>query len=466
LGPPARRQSPVRALCSVILGFTLLAATLALVLSWLLATGILDPGAPARAQAARKLDLTRLAEPTNDLRRLPKPTELPASTSAPTSASPAATTTAFEPLPSCQAPGFLCKDGLTCLSPAQVCDGVADCPRHEEGEGGEDEEGCSGSGGGEPAEVIQASPILVALTSRPEVSTEKQVEEEGSNILEEETQNVLSEVLRVVDETRRRLEETKAGGVTSREESTTEAATFDDPSGVTKEVDNLVASTTKEEEGALVTGEGSNVSSGSTKPTEVWTLRPNWSTGGSTLQEEEETTIKVLTTKDDTTEVTSSPNEQVAAIGESVTTEAAETAAENVTPAVTESVKTEDIVTPTVTETVKAEDTVTPTVTETVPLIDASSLLIESASVTEESSTESARADITTSAASVTADEDDSSVTNAVTTEQSDVNDRKDLPEVKLEREDNEVEIDAESEKETSVGDEEEFGAEQPRAFS
>ena len=154
LGPPARRQSPVRALCSVILGFTLLAATLALVLSWLLATGILDPGAPARAQAARKLDLTRLPEPTNDLERLPKPTELPASTSAPTSASPAATTRAFDPLPSCQAPGFLCKDGLTCVGPAQVCDGISQCPRHEEGEGGEDEEGCASSGGGEVASTV------------------------------------------------------------------------------------------------------------------------------------------------------------------------------------------------------------------------------------------------------------------------------------------------------------------------
>merc|ERR1711936_1311612 len=81
LGPPARRQSPVRALCSVILGFTLLAATLALVLSWLLATGILDPGAPARAQAARKLDLARLPEPSNDITRLSK---LAASTAAPT----------------------------------------------------------------------------------------------------------------------------------------------------------------------------------------------------------------------------------------------------------------------------------------------------------------------------------------------------------------------------------------------
>merc|ERR1719331_3514130 len=389
LGPPARRQSPVRALCSVILGFTLLAATLALVLSWLLATGILDPGAPARAQAARKLDLTRLPEPTNDLERLPKPTELPASTSAPTTASPAATTTTFDPLPSCQAPGFLCTDGLTCVGPAQVCDGISDCPQHEESEGGEDEEGCSGSGGGQPDELILASPILVALTSRPEVSTERQVEEEGgSDILEEETKNVLSEVLRVVDETRRRLEETKDstdGDVTSREEATTEAATFTNPSEVTKEVDNLVASTAKEEEGTQVTGEGS---AGSTKPTEVWTLRPNWSTVGSTLQEEEETTIKVLTTIGDATEFTSSPTEQVPTIGESVTTEAVETAAENITQAVT--------------ETVKAEDIVNPAVTETVPLIDATSLLIESASVTEESSTQSTIADLTTTTSAPT----------------------------------------------------------------
>merc|ERR1712080_187493 len=243
-----------------------------------------------------------------------------------------------------------------------------------------------------------------------------------------------------------RLEETKdskAGG-----EATTEAVTFNDPSGVTKEVENLVTSTTKEEEeeGTLVTGEGSNVSGGSTKATEVWTLRPNWSTGGSSLQEEEKTTIKVLTTIDETTEVTSSPTEQVTAIGESVTT----VAAENVTP--------------TVTATVKADDIVTATVTDTVSLIDAASLFVESMSVTEESSTESARADLTTP---VTADVEDSSVTteNAVTTEKSD--DKRDFPEVKLEREDNEVEIDAESEKEEiSVGNEEEFGAEQPRSFS
>merc|ERR1712223_2158612 len=84
LGPPVRRQSPVRALCSVILGFTLLAATLALVLSWLLATGILDPGAPART-----LDISRLPTPTT---RLPRPTtKLPSTTTAPTPSQPTTT---------------------------------------------------------------------------------------------------------------------------------------------------------------------------------------------------------------------------------------------------------------------------------------------------------------------------------------------------------------------------------------
>merc|ERR1712038_646680 len=248
LGPPVRRQSPVRALCSVILGFTLLAATLALVLSWLLATGILDPGAPARAQAARKLDISRLPTPTT---RLPRPTTKLPSTTTPSQP----TTTVFSVSLSCEAPGFLCKDGVTCLGASQICDGVMDCPQHELGEGGEDEDNCAaGSGEGE----LNISPILVALTSRPEVTvtTERFVAEEGVAILEEETQNVLSEVLRVVGETRRRLEETKESTAASVEEVTTV-----DPSGVTKEVDNAVASTTLEVEGeeeediALVTEE-------------------------------------------------------------------------------------------------------------------------------------------------------------------------------------------------------------------
>merc|ERR1711994_11087 len=209
LGPPVRRQSPVRALCSVILGFTLLAATLALVLSWLLATGILDPGAPARAQAARKLDISRLPTPA---------TKLPSTTTAPTPSQP--TTTVSEVSLSCEAPGFLCKDGVTCLGASQICDGVKACPRHELGEGGDDEDDCA-AGSGE--EELSISPILVALTSRAgvTVTTERFVAEEGVAILEEETQNVLSEVLRVVGETRRRLEETKDSTAASVEEVTT-----------------------------------------------------------------------------------------------------------------------------------------------------------------------------------------------------------------------------------------------------
>merc|ERR1712241_411013 len=263
LGPPVRRQSPVRALCSVILGFTLLAATLALVLSWLLATGILDPGAPARAQAARKLDISRLPTPTT---KLPRPTtKLPSTTTAPTPSQP--TTTVSEVSLSCEAPSFLCKDGVTCLGASQKCDGLKDCPRHELGEGGEDEDNCAaGSGEGE----LNISPILVALTSRPEVTvtTERFVAEEGIAILEEETQNVLSEVLRVVGETRRRLEETKDSTAASVEEVTTV-----DPSAVTTEVDTAaVASTTLEEEEdiALVTEESSSAAAeeGKTKPIE------------------------------------------------------------------------------------------------------------------------------------------------------------------------------------------------------
>merc|ERR1712209_300556 len=342
LGPPVRRQSPVRALCSVILGFTLLAATLALVLSWLLATGILDPGAPARAQAARKLDISRLPTPTT---RLPRPaTKLPSTTTAPTPSQP--TTTVFEVSLSCEAPSFLCKDGVTCLGASQICDGVMDCPRHELGEGGEDEDNCAaGSGEGE----LNISPILVALTSRPEVTvtTERFVAEEGVAILEEETQNVLSEVLRVVGETRRRLEETKESTAASVEEVTTV-----DPSGVTKEVDNAVASTLEveeedeegeveeEEDIALVTEESSSLAEvGTTKPIEVWTLRPNWSTGGSTLQNED--TTNAVSLADDVTVIEVTTTEKISTIGDVLTTEAAKTA-QDTTPAFTISASTSE----------------------------------------------------------------------------------------------------------------------------
>merc|ERR1712156_994964 len=439
LGPPVRRQSPVRALCSVILGFTLLAATLALVLSWLLATGILDPGAPARAQAARKLDISRLPRPTT---RLPRPTtKLPSTTTAPTASQPA--TTASEVSLSCEAPGYLCKDGVTCLGASQVCDGVMDCPRHELGEGGEDEDNCAaGSGEGE----LNISPILAALTSRPEVTvtTERFVAEEGVAILEEETQNVLSEVLRVVGETRRRLEETKDSTAASVEEVTTV-----DPSGVTKEVDNAIASTTLqeeeevEEEGiALVTVESSSAAEvGTTKPIEVWTLRPNWSTGGSTLQNEE--TTNAVSLADDATVIEVTTTEKISTIGDVVTTEAVKTA-QDTTPAFTISASTSE------------EATESSIVTEEESITESERKEIITTTVLPLAEDSSVTTDVT-EAISVTTDSD-------VTTESSD---EKELPEVKLEREENEIEIDAESETEKNESSAvEEFAVERPRSLS
>ena len=41
---------------------------------------------------------------------------------------------------------FTCEDGETRLAGSQVCDGLVDCPVTETGPGGEDEEGCEGSG--------------------------------------------------------------------------------------------------------------------------------------------------------------------------------------------------------------------------------------------------------------------------------------------------------------------------------
>ena len=319
-----------------------------------------------------------------------------------------------------------------------------DCPRHELGEGGEDEDNCAaGSGEGE----LNISPILVALTSRPEVTvtTERFVAEEGVAILEEETQNVLSEVLRVVGETRRRLEETRDSTAASVEEVTTV-----DPSGVTKEVDNAVASTTLEgeEDIALVTEESSSAAEvGRTKPIEVWTLRPNWSTGGSTLQNEETTNAVSLTDGATVIEVTTT--EKISTIGDVVTTEAAKTA-QDTTPAFTISASTsEEATEPSI---VTAEESITES--ERKEIITTTALpLAEDSSVTTD----------VTEAISVTTDSD-VTTDSEVTTESSD---EKELPEVKLEREENEVEIDAESETEKNESSaEEEFAVERPRSLS
>merc|ERR1712223_425654 len=442
LGPPIRRQSPVRALCSVILGFTLLAATLALVLSWLLATGILDPGAPARAQAARKLNISRLPTPTT---KLPRPTtKLPSTTTAPTPSE--STTTVSDVSLSCEAPGFLCKDGVTCLGASQICDNVMDCPQHELGEGGDDEDNCAaGSGQGE----LNISPILVALTSRPKVTvtTERFVAEEGVAILEEETQNVLSEVLRVVGETRRRLEETKGSTAASVEEVTT----FD-PSGVTKEVDNAVASTTleveEEEDIALVTEESSSAGEvETTKPIEVWTLRPNWSTGGSTLQNEE--TTNAVSLADDATVIEVTTTEKISTIGDVLTTEAAKTA-QDTTPAFTISASTSE------------EATEPSIVTEEESITEGESKDIITTTVLPLARDSSVTTDVTEAISVAT--ESDVTTDSDVTTESSD---EKELPEVKLEREENEVEIDVESETEKNENAAvEEFAVERPRSLS
>ena len=351
---------------------------------------------------------------------------------------------------SCEAPSFLCKDGVTCLGASQICDGVKDCPRHELGEGGEDEDNCAaGSGEGE----LNISPILVALTSRPEVTvtTERFVAEEGVAILEEETQNVLSEVLRVVGETRRRLEETKESTAASVEEVTTV-----DPSGVTKEVDNAVASTTLEveveeeleEDIVLVTEESSSLAEvGTTKPIEVWTLRPNWSTGGSTLQNEE--TTNAVSLADDATVIEVTTTEKISTIGDVVTTEAAKTA-QDTTPAFTISASTsEEATEPSI---VTAEESITES--ERKEIITTTALpLAEDSSVTTD----------LTDVISV-ATESDVTADSDVTTESSD---EKELPKVKLEREENEVEIDAESETEKNESSaEEEFAVERPRSLS
>ena len=39
----------------------------------------------------------------------------------------------------CRVDEFTCEDGETCLPWEKICDGISDCPLHENGAGGEDE---------------------------------------------------------------------------------------------------------------------------------------------------------------------------------------------------------------------------------------------------------------------------------------------------------------------------------------
>merc|ERR1711994_885646 len=135
--------------------------------------------------------------------------------------------------------------------------------------------------------------------------------------------------------------------------------------------------------------------------------------------------------------------EKISTIGDVVITEAAKTA-QDTTPAFTISALTsEEATEPSI---VTAEESITES--ERKEIITTTALpLAEDSSVTTN----------VTDVISVTTDSD-------VTTESSD---EKELPEVKLEREENEVEIDAESETEKNESSaEEEFAVERPRSLS
>merc|ERR1712107_246931 len=186
---------------------------------------------------------------------------------------------------------------------------------------------------------------------------------------------------------------------------------------------------------------------GTTKPIEVWTLRPNWSTGGSTLQNEE--TTNAVSLADGATVIEVTTTEKISTIGDVVTTEAAKTT-QDTTPAFTISASTSEVATePSI---VTAEESITES--ESKEIITTTALpLAEDSSVTTD----------VTDVISVTTDSD-VTTDSYVTTESSD---EKELPEVKLEREENEVEIDAESETEKNESSAvEEFAVERPRSLS
>merc|ERR1711953_315481 len=104
----------------------------------------------------------------------------------------------------------------------------------------------------------------------------------------------------------------------------------------------------EEEDIALVTEESSSAAEvGTTKPIEVWTLRPNWSTGGSTLQNEE--TTNAVSLADDATVIEVTATEKISTIGDVLTTEAVKTA-QDTTPAFTISASTSEEATESITE--------------------------------------------------------------------------------------------------------------------
>lgn len=174
--PPPRHKSQLKSLCSVVLGFTLLAATLALVLSWLLATGILDPGTPSRVSASRGLDLARLT--------VPELTTKPGTTRG----------TTPQPQPESEP------------EPEPEIEPTAE-PEPETEPTSEPEQGQEDYAAVDVVGVTVSSPLLAALAPRlpKPLEGEDRVEviEVSGDILEKETLNVISSVQRLVEEVRK-----------------------------------------------------------------------------------------------------------------------------------------------------------------------------------------------------------------------------------------------------------------------
>jgi len=202
--PPPRHKSQLKSLCSVLLGFTLLAATLALVLSWLLATGILDPGTPSRVSASRGLDLSRLtvAELTT------KPGITRGTTPQPEPESQPEPKTEPEPEPTSEPEPEIEPTSEPEIEPTSEPEiEPTSEPETEPTSEPEPEQGPENNGDADVVSVTVSSPLLAALAPRlpKPLEGEDRVEvlEVSGDILEKETLNVISSVQRLVEEVRK-----------------------------------------------------------------------------------------------------------------------------------------------------------------------------------------------------------------------------------------------------------------------
>jgi len=210
---PRHSRSQCRSLCSLVIGFSLLAATLALILSWLLATGILDPGAQSETKTARKLDISHLPIKNSES----SSTRTIITTLAPTFSSSTR-----------NVPQNVSATELVTLTDTDI----------KEYNNLEEKKGNTNNEDNKNDVVYSVSPLLTLLTGGSKEQTETK------DILDNETDKVVLEVVRVVGEEEKRLRENDDVVIKSLEDN--ETVTLED-FGVTNEL-------------------------------EVWTLRPNWST--------------------------------------------------------------------------------------------------------------------------------------------------------------------------------------------